>query len=232
MELRRGTGLTGARRPVPLCRGRPRPRTHGPGARGAGRIRATRPSEGVGSEPGRAGNDSSGRSPRRAPAGRRVRRARRPPFAARTGGKARARVLCDRRRRLSSHRRRCMRSALRRPLPADARAARAPARPARRASAGAAQAGDRARRARAPRARAAGGDEARAGALQVRAPARRRPRPGRLRGVGGAAAPRPDRHARRLVAAQAVVRLSVTQGVAPQARPRSAEASIAASVRR
>ena len=44
---------------------------------------------------------------------------------------------------------------------------------------------------------------------------------GRLRRVGGAPAPRPDRHARRLVAGQALIRLSVTQGVALQAWPRS-----------
>ncbi len=43
---------------------------------------------------------------------------------------------------------------------------------------------------------------------------------GRLRGLGGPPPPRPDRHARRLVAAQALVRLSVTQGVALHARPR------------
>ena len=54
----------------------------------------------------------------------------------------------------------------------------------------------------------------------------------RMRCVGGASAPGHHRHARRLVAAQAVVRLSVTQGVAFHARPLSAEASIVASVRR
>ena len=90
----------------------------------------------------------------------------------------------------------------------------------------------RACRARAPRARAAAADAARTGPLQVRAPARAGPRAGRVRGLGGAPAARPDRHARRLVAAQALVRLSVSQGVAVHARPRFTEVSIAASVRR
>ena len=55
---------------------------------------------------------------------------------------------------------------------------------------------------------------------------------GVLRSLGGPPAPRADRDARRLVAAQAVVRVSVSQGVAVHARPRFTEVSIAASVRR
>ena len=101
--------------------------------------------------------------------------------------------------------------------------ARALARSARGRRAGTASARERARRARAPRARAARADEARAGPLQVRAAARQRPRAGRMRRLGGAPASRSDRHARRLVAAQALVRLSVSQGVALQARPRFTE---------
>ena len=67
---------------------------------------------------------------------------------------------------------------------------------------------------RAPRARAAGTDAGDAGALQVRAPAGRRPRGTRLRSLGGAPASRPDRDARRVVAAQALLRLSLSQGAA------------------
>ena len=85
-------------------------------------------------------------------------------------------------------------------------------------------------RARAPGARAAAPHEARAGPLQVRQSARAGSRARRLRRMGGTPAARSDRHARRLVAAQALVRLSVTQGVALHARPRFTEVSIAASV--
>ena len=60
-------------------------------------------------------------------------------------------------------------------------------------------------------------DEARARALQVPSPAGPRSRPGRLWRLAGAPAARPDRDARRLVAGQALVRVSVTQGVALQA---------------
>lgn len=112
------------------------------------------------------------------------------------------------------------------------RRARARARPARGGRAGAAGERARTRRARAPRARAAAADGTGPAQLQVRAAARQGPRPGRVRGLGGPPAARPDRHARRLVAAQAVVRLSVSQGVAVHARPRFTEVSIAASVRR
>ncbi len=87
-------------------------------------------------------------------------------------------------------------------------------------------------RARAPRARAAAADAAGPGQLQVRAAARAGPGAGRMRRLGGPPAARADRHARRLVAAQALVRLSVSQGVAVHARPRFTEVSIAASVRR
>ena len=71
---------------------------------------------------------------------------------------------------------------------------------------------------RAPRARSAGADAGAAGALQVRASARRRARRTRLRRVGGAPATRPDRDARRLVAAEALLRLSVSHGAARDAR--------------
>ena len=53
-----------------------------------------------------------------------------------------------------------------------------------------------------------------------------------LRRLRSAAPARPDRHARRLVAAHALLRLSVTQGVALQRDPVSSALSIAASVRR
>jgi hypothetical protein len=112
------------------------------------------------------------------------------------------------------------------------RRARARARRARRARAGAAGERARTRRARAPRARAAAANGARPGQLQVRAAARARSRAGCVWGLGGPSAAWPDRHARRLVGAQAVVRLSVSQGVAVHARPRFTEVSIAASVRR
>ncbi len=97
------------------------------------------------------------------------------------------------------------------------------------ARAGAAPRGRSAQRTRATRARAAG-----AHAPGTRALPASRALPVRdlgqrgLRGLERAAAPRPDRHARRLVAAHAVVGLSVSQGVALQARPRSPSASIAA----
>ncbi len=85
-----------------------------------------------------------------------------------------------------------------------------------------------AHRARAPRAGAARADAPRTRALQVRAPTGPGSRTGRLRGLGGPTPPRPDRDARRLVAAQALVRLSVSQGVALQARPRSPDSSSSA----
>ena len=102
------------------------------------------------------------------------------------------------------------------------------------------------RRGRARRTRAAGADEGGAGQLQVHAPAGRRSRRTRLRCLARAPAPRPNRDARRLVAAEALLRLSVSQGAAHCAapapathRPSSAGSrsrrpteSIAASVRR
>jgi hypothetical protein len=112
-----------------------------------------------------------------------------------------------------------------RPMPAHAGGARADARPAGRSRAGAAPAGGRAWRARAALVRAARTDEVGTGALQVRASAGERSRTGRLWRMGGAPAPRAGRHARRLVAGQALIGLSVTQG------PRSGVArNIAASV--
>ena len=188
-----------------------------------------------GREPSRAADDRS-----RHPGGsacRDIRRVGGPAFAARADLPPGARALADRRGRLSAYLGRCRapaaRGAFRRPALAQPRAARAPARPARGSAAGSSRYRSRARAARAARPGAARADEARTWALQVRATAGARARPGRLRGVGGSPATRIDRDARRLVGAHALVRLSVSTGVAPQARPRSAEErSIAASVRR
>lgn len=108
------------------------------------------------------------------------------------------------------------------------RRARARARPPGGAAGAAASGRASAQRTRAARPRAAGADAPGARSLQVRAAARARSRAARLRGLAGAPAARPDRDARGLVAAHAVVGLPVTQGVAPQARPRSPSASIAA----
>jgi|GEM_PF-2655740 len=167
------------------------------------------------------------RAPRR---GRRARRQGLPASADRT---ARARARGDRRRALPAHIR-----ARRRARPqqrADAarsRTARACARPARRRRRRAARERARTRRARAPRARAARAHGAGTRPLQVGATTGARPRSGGMRCLGGPPAARSDRHARRLVGAQAVVRLSVSQGVAVHARPRFTEVSIAARVRR
>jgi hypothetical protein len=183
--------------------------------------------------------DSHGRSPRRS--GRRCRAGRAPPrgraprarLAALSDRAAGARALGDRRRHLPAHLTRPRRGAgAGGGEPARARGPGAFARPAGRARPGAPRPRSRPRRARAPGARAARAHEARTRPLQVRAPACQRSGPGRLRGLAGAAAPGPDRHARGLVAAHTLVRLSVTQGVAFQARPRPGADSIAASVRR
>ena len=71
----------------------------------------------------------------------------------------------------------------------------------------------RARRARASCARAAGRDEARTGPLQVRAFAGAGPWRRGMWGVGGASATRADRDAGRMVASQALLRLSLGTGV-------------------
>jgi len=151
-----------------------------------------------------------------------------------------ARALRDRRRALPVHRRARRRARRRRvhvaraPRAAHAgpRRARARARHARRARAGAAPRGSRAQRARAPRARAAAAHEARTGVLQVREAARQGPRRGRLRCLARPPQAGSDRHAGGLVAAHAVLGLSVTQGVALHARPRSLSQSIVASLLR
>jgi hypothetical protein len=197
--------------------------------------RPARKQEESGREPSRAADDRSRHTG--GSACRDFRRVGGPAFAARADLAPGAGALADRRGRLSAHpswrRAYTARGAFRRAAAARPRAARASARPARRSAAGSPRHSPRTRAARATRPRAARADEARTWALQVRAPAGARARPGRLRGVGGPPAARTDRNARRLVGAHALVRLSVSTGVAPQARPRSAEErSIAASVRR
>jgi hypothetical protein len=160
-------------------------------------------------------------------------RARCQGIAANPDRAPRAGAVGDRRREVSPHR--CPGPARRvrqRTVVAGPWRARALARPTRRPRAGSARASGQAPGARAPRPRAASADETRTGPLQVREAPPEGPGRRWVRGLGGASAARPDRHARRLVAAQALVRLSVTQGVALHARPRFADASIAASVRR
>ena len=112
--------------------------------------------------------------------------------------------------------------------PARPGRARVRTRPPRGARPGASPGGGRAHRARAARAGAARTDAPGTGALQVRAPTGPGSRPGRLRGMAGQTPPRPDRDARGLVAAQALVGLSISQGVALHARPRSPDSSSSA----
>ena len=105
------------------------------------------------------------------------------------------------------------------PVPARPRRARALARRLAARAAGAAGAGRRASRARAPRTRAARADEARTGRATSSCACPSRPRRRRLRRVGGAPPPRPDRHARRLVAAQLSSGCPLPRGSRPRRDP-------------